>query len=733
LNDIYLQRVSLNGERLWTQDLKVSREPGNRGRYAPFLASHGSEFRVAWDESRLTPGKTDIYVQSIDANGNVLWNQDVRIGQDLQQDQFGPVLAVDTNGETTVVWSDHRTGSGGLESDGPGILYAQRLSNSGSSLWANDVMLVSQVQYRMPSGAAESKRINVNNSNIIRATLTATAQENNGSIDYFLSNDGGATWQKAIPGQPVTFSASGADLRWRVELQYDPIKLQSPELDLIHLEYENQVTNDDAFEPDDLCSQARPVAVNGVSQSHNFKLQGDVDWVWFDVTSETTYLIQTFNEQARADLLLELHAECPQPPVALDDNTFGRSARITWQAGFSGRVRLKISNKNPAGYGVDTGYELLVRTYSQSPIAMIVAGHDDTYRLQANINAMGDMAYKTFLNSGISKANLRYLSPNLDRDVDGNGIKDDIAGLPTPSNVRNAIQDWSRNRGVGPGIPFYLFLVDHGGVDQFLSDGVNGKILATDLDLWLSNLEATSGADHLNIVLEACNSGSFIDANALGPAEISAHNRVVIASTSSTLNAYPSQEGGIFSDLFWTAIGQSQDLERAFINAQSAVIATGLSQEPWLDDNGDAVANAQDGQLASTRGLGASFNGYPPVIDSVEIGAFANGEATITAQVRDDFDLSQVEVMIYPPDFVEPPTSTDGTTPILDVPRLKLAGLGGDRYSTSYSSFTQSGQYRLVVYAQDADGNQAFPVTAYFSPGGSTAHSLFMPVLLNRR
>lgn len=40
-----------------------------------------------------------------------------------------------------------------------------------------------------------------------------------GRIDYSLSNDGGATWQTALPGQPIRFAKAGADLRWRAALR----------------------------------------------------------------------------------------------------------------------------------------------------------------------------------------------------------------------------------------------------------------------------------------------------------------------------------------------------------------------------------------------------------------------------------------------------------------------------------------------------------------------------------
>jgi hypothetical protein len=243
----------------------------------------------------------------------------------------------------------------------------------------------------------------------------------------------------------------------------------------------------------------------------------------------------------------------------------------------------------------------------------------------------------------------------------------------------------------------------------FLADGSDGKITATDLDLWLGNLEATSGGDNINVIIEACRSGSFIDITGDGPATISKHNRVVIASTSSQLNAFPSPQGAYFSDAFWTALGQNKDLRTAFEAGKQAVQATGMSQSPWLDDDGDAQVDTYDGYLASGRGLGSAFAGTAPVIDWVMVGDVVSATATIEVKVRDDFGVSRVWVMVYPPDFVEPPPGDDPTTPDLDIPTEDMTPAGGDEFDLVYSEFTQVGSYRLVVYAEDADGNQALP------------------------
>ena len=154
--------------------------------------------------------------------------------------------------------------------------------------------------------------------------------------------------------------------------------------------------------------------------------------------------------------------------------------------------------------------------------------------------------------------------------------------------------------------------------------------------------------------------------------------------------------------------------------------ATGLQQQPWLDDNGDAVANSLDGLLARSRGLKVA-GGRAQVIDWVRVGSVVSGHAPIQAQVRDDGGASSVSVWVevYPPDFVEPPPSVDGNTPNLNLPKATLTPMGTDVYSVTYAGFTRLGQYRLVTYAQDADGQQALPQSVHVCAG-----CVYLPLIL---
>jgi hypothetical protein len=130
-----------------------------------------------------------------------------------------------------------------------------------------------------------------------------------------------------------------------------------------------------------------------------------------------------------------------------------------------------------------------------------------------------------------------------------------------------------------------------------------------------------------------------------------------------------------------------------------------------------------DGDVARGRGLSNfAFAGErPPVIDQVSPPAsIQDGRGAIQARVRDDGDLSQGDVwaIVYPPSFEEPEPSPDGTMPDLNLPMLDLSDTDGDgEFVGLYEGFNETGMYRVVVYAEDAEGNLSQPVAMEIPKG----------------
>jgi hypothetical protein len=127
-SDIYVQRVDANGNVLWAMDgVPICATAANQE--APRIAADGSGGAViAWHSPKIPDPQGDIYAQRVDANGNPLWLANGVPVCTATGRQFNPEIITDASGFATIVWQDER--SGGAD------VYAQRLDPSGNAQWA---------------------------------------------------------------------------------------------------------------------------------------------------------------------------------------------------------------------------------------------------------------------------------------------------------------------------------------------------------------------------------------------------------------------------------------------------------------------------------------------------------------------------------------------------------------------------------------------------------------------
>lgn len=370
---------------------------------------------------------------------------------------------------------------------------------------------------------------------------------------------------------------------------------------------------------------------------------------------------------------------------------------------------------------------LAVKRLGASPGAvLIVAGHNETFALQTNIYNAANRAYRIFKSAGFTDDNIYYIAP-VEQKPDGTVNR--VDANTSPAAVQNAILNWAKENGrVGAGKPFFIYLMDHGFADKYCVSGCNdaGKITPADLNNWLRTLEIETGVNTVNVIIEACQSGSFLDrfngtaqdiANSLSRA-----GRVIITSTDRANNAYASAQGAYFSDAFFSCLADSGNLKSCYDQGVAAVTATGVAQVPWLDDNGDGLSNSNDGTVAQNRVVTRFFSSVRPQITGATLERQgANG--TLTAIVEEGAEaIDIVWAALYPPSFQEP----DGVTLNLNVPTVRLEPDADNpgRYRFVYANgFTEPGDYRVVFYAQDKEGIHATPRT----PGAGG--SLYLPLI----
>lgn len=385
-----------------------------------------------------------------------------------------------------------------------------------------------------------------------------------------------------------------------------------------------------------------------------------------------------------------------------------------------------------------TAYDVVGNTSSRSltvtrtglslGAVLIVGGHNETFGLQANIDNMTNRAFRIFQGAGYDKEHIYYLAPT-SQDADGDG-SNDVDAPATWANLDYAIRTWAAAK-VGSGKPLHLYMGDHGLVEGFCAAGCTGGLIGTDnLDAALAALEVSSGVSEVNIIIEACHSGSFIDriggVGSISKYQLGGVQRVVISSTGRENNAYASATGGYFSDAFFSCIASSGSLKSCYDQAKAAVMLTGVNQTPWLDDNGDGISTGADGAIAVSRTVAASFGAAPPQITAATV-QVVGADGTVAATVQAGGALMDIVwAAVYPPSFQEP----DYTTLNLGVPSLRLDAVGSTPglYRASYpNGFTETGQYRVIIYAQDKAGMQAQPRLA---GAGGGEEKVYLPLVL---
>jgi hypothetical protein len=314
-------------------------------------------------------------------------------------------------------------------------------------------------------------------------------------------------------------------------------------------------------------------------------------------------------------------------------------------------------------------------------------------------NALSDYVYKVFVSRGFTDDDIYFLNPESDHDYNSDGISDDIVddSNPTPEAIQEAISTWAKQTDTQG--PLYLVLVDHGGNQQFLvnNQGSSGILTAAQLNQWLNDFQTATGRQVV-VIIEACQSGSFVDA-------LKHTNRVVMTSTETGKNSNLNNKFS-FGKFFLSSIFKGTDLKNAYDiagNKLKYLPAPWKNQVPQFDD-------LQDGSLAQSIFVGGNFKiaSAGPVISGEVTTSVANdGKVTINATVTDLEGLQEVWAIALPPDFTPQYDVVDFNTPDLTgLPTFDMTKEDGtDAYSVSTYSIAKAGDHKVIVYAMDTEGN----------------------------
>jgi alpha-tubulin suppressor-like RCC1 family protein len=348
---------------------------------------------------------------------------------------------------------------------------------------------------------------------------------------------------------------------------------------------------------------------------------------------------------------------------------------------------------------------------------IVLAGGKATDPLWPAISNMVGLACEALVSQGYDTEDAYILSPV---SIPGTAYEH---VSPTLSNLHDAIENWAsqNTRDV------LLYMAGAEG-DEEAFPLANGEILtATDLDVWLDNLQADIPG-LVTVIYDGCRSGSFLAK--LTPPEDK--ERIVISSTSADRAALYQADGDLsFSGYFWRQVMNGATLGDAFKYARLAVEyitqnLPGGKITAELDDNGNGVGNEKtDNNLAHdyTIGTGIILIGERPVIamvspaqtlydGSTSASLYAEGVTSVNA-------IDKVWVVVIPPNAnINTSAAALSSFPTVDL----IYNPATERYEGAYLDFNTNGIYCISIHARDIKGNLSWPVTTKIiqlnAPGG---------------
>lgn len=464
----------------------------------------------------------------------------------------------------------------------------------------------------------------------------------------------------------------------------------------------------DEFEYDDACANATMIAPDGFSQRHTLHDDGDVDWFAVPVLTGVSYQVQiAIPVGSVADVRIETHLACTDSFYARQAHDFTRAARIRLPKPTEDTIYyLRLDSQIAGVFGDDVTYDVTVYPVDSERGAVVIIGgryEASGDPVQNNIYNVTDAVYNLFaLEGGYRDERIYYLSH---RSNDSEITPDNP---PTRANIEEVLKNSIRDQ-IAINRPLTIYIMSHGYAigdrEEIYLDGLNEPPLTpSDLNSWLAGVPTNVP---INIIIDACYSGSFIDF----PGSLSAENRVIVTSTEFNKLAYASEDGSYFSDPFLHQLSEQSTIFSAF-EAANAALEEGEWPSAQIDDNGDGIPNTpEDGVLARQRGFGLDTlppSNWEPTVFSTTL-TVADHMLKISADVRDDKGVSQVWALIYPPDYIQP---TEQTGPVvLNVPKVALQATDGFTFVGEIHNLMTSGEYRVVITAKDDEGVTAQPMS----------------------
>lgn len=129
-SDIYAQRINGSGVVQWAADGKLICNASNPQVRPRICSDNAGGAFISWEDYRGF-SQSEIYAQRIDANGNAMFAANGVIMCTAANDQLFPEIIADGNGGAFLTWYDKRA----LGNSGVGDIYGQRVNATGAIQW----------------------------------------------------------------------------------------------------------------------------------------------------------------------------------------------------------------------------------------------------------------------------------------------------------------------------------------------------------------------------------------------------------------------------------------------------------------------------------------------------------------------------------------------------------------------------------------------------------------------
>jgi acyl-[acyl carrier protein]--UDP-N-acetylglucosamine O-acyltransferase len=410
-----------------------------------------------------------------------------------------------------------------------------------------------------------------------------------------------------------------------------------------------------------------------------------------------------------------------------------------------GYIRAGVDFLGNASYR-ESGSNFIVPVIAPLGPVIVVAGGGETNTLFPTIEYLSDMAVNAMRRRGVfddpstvASNRIRYLHPDLNRDIPGGDGVPDVDAVPSVVNLQVAITSWAAGliqMTNADGVldpdavfntPLTLYLVgdffDSGGAIYINeSETVNGTELASYLDTFEQTIIdqfTTAGVTPpasipINVIIEGPSSGTLI-------APLSKVGRVILTSTCDGCPSFLASAGSVsFSAYFLSRIVTGHYIHPSFAYAQLSILSNPAlaGQNPQIEATGNGVANEIADEIRAA-GVVLEYR------DRSALGArprLQNGLGRITLR-----DISAATLWVYADDpenqmaaveaLIVPPSSSFEESRV--IPFIRNLAVQ-NRWEGYYDRFFGEGIYTIVYTATDNSGKVANPIVKHIIVSDST-------------